>query len=213
MLACKIGDNEKAIKLLREIKLAKDFPEALLLLAEILRRENKFPEAMRTIKRFLESKPPKSVKEEANRLLIDLYLDTKDFPNARKISDSMRVSNPTNILNLVDAARISKLSGKSADAISLLNEAKDYIADSSLPRELLELADEFYFLEQFEDAASIYEKVIDRNLNTPLNRKLLNSYYRAGEIDEALNVCKNLRQKYGPLKHVSEMESAIYELC
>ncbi len=211
LLACKIGDNKKAIKLLREIKSAKDFPEALLLLVEVLRIENRFPEAMRTIKGFLESKPPKSVKEEANRLLIDLYLDTKDFPNARKISDSMRVSNPTNILNLVDAARISKLSGKSADAISLLNEAKDYIADSSLPRELLELADEFYFFEQFEDAASIYGKVIDQNLNTPLNRKLLNFYYRAGEIDEALNICKNLRQRYGPLKHVSEMESAIYE--
>jgi len=196
---------------LRKIKVAKDFPEALLLLVEVLRIENRFPEAMRTIKGFIKSKRPKSVKEEANRLLIDLYLDTKDFPNARDISDSMRISNPTNILNLVDAARISRLSGKSADAISLLDEAKKYITNSSLPKELLEFADEFYFLEQFEDAASIYERVVDRNLDTSLNQKLLNSYYRAGEIDEALSICKNLRQKYGPLKHVSEMESAIYE--
>jgi len=211
LLAHKINDNRKAITLLKEILSIKQIPEVSLLLAEILRKEKKFPDTIGVINDLLESNPPKSSKEEANRLLIDLYLDTKDFANARRISDSMRVFNPTDILNLVDAARISRLSGRSADAILLLNEAKEYIADSSLPTELLELADEFYFFKQFEDAASIYEKVVDRNLNTSLNQKLLNSYYRAGKTGKALDICTALRQKYGPLKHVSEMESAIYE--
>jgi tetratricopeptide (TPR) repeat protein len=203
-------DNEKAIKLLKGISFAKETPEATLLLAEVLRKENKPSEAISILIEFLQIELPKQIEEGVDRLLIQLYVDTKDFENARKISDSMQASDPINVSNLVDAARILRFSGKSADAISLLNEAKKYTIDSSSFR-LLELADEFYSLEQFEDAANIYEKIVDKNLDTPLNHKLLNSYYRAGKIDKALKICQNLHQKYGPLKYISEMESAIYE--
>lgn len=210
LLAYKSDDNEKAIELLKGILLAKETPEAALLLAEVLRKENKSPEAISILIKILQTELPKEIKEGVNRSLIQLYIDTKDFENACKISDSMRSSDPTNISNLVDAARISRFSGKSTDAISLLNEAKKYTIVSSSFR-LLELADGFYFLEQFEDAADIYEKIVDKTLDTPLNHKLLNSYYRAGKIDKALKICQILHQKYGPLKYISEMESAIYE--
>ena len=210
LLAYRSDDNEKAIELLKGILLAKETPEAALLLAEVLRKENKSQEAISILIKILQTELPKEIKEGVNSSLIQLYIDTKDFENACKISDSMRVSDPTNISNLVDAARILRFSGKSTDAISLLNEAKKYTIGSSSFR-LLELADGFYFLEQFEDAADIYEKIVDKTLDTPLNHKLLNSYYRAGKIDKALKICQILHQEYGPLKYISEMESAIYE--
>lgn len=211
LLAYEIGDNEKAITLLKGILSVKETPEAPLLLAEALHKENKSLEAISIINKLLRNKPPKPLKEEANRLLIQLYVDTEDFEKARKISDSLRALDPTNILYLVDAAQVSRFSGKSADAIALLNEAKRYITASSSPGQLLELADEFYSLEQFEDAAKIYKKIVDKTLDTPLTHKLLNSYYRAGETGKALNMCQILHNKYGPLKYISEMESAIYE--
>src|SRR3990172_8485362 len=211
ILAYESKDNLKAVDLFKKILTARETPEASLLLAEALRKESKFPEAKGIIEEFLQMDVPNSLKEEANRMLINLYIDSKDFVNAKKISDSLRASNPTNILNLVYAGRISRFLGKSDDAVSLLKEAEKYIISSSTFREILAVATEFYSLEQFEDAAKNYEKVVNKSLDTPLTRELLNSYYRAGELGKALDICQALRNKYGPLKYVSEMESAIYE--
>ena len=211
ILAYESKDNLKAVDLFKKILTARETPEASLLLAEALRKESKFPEAKGIIEEFLQMDVPNSLKEEANRMLINLYIDSKDFVNAKKISDSLRASNPTNILNLVYAGRISRFLGKSDDAVSLLKEAERYIIGSSTFREILAVATEFYSLEQFEDAARNYERVVNKSLDTPLTRELLNSYYRAGELGKALDICQALRNKYGPLKYVSEMESAIYE--
>ena len=41
--------------------------------------------------------------------------------------------------------------------------------------------------------------------------QILNSHYQVGEIGKALEVCKTLHQKYGPLEYVSEMEAVIYD--
>lgn len=211
ILAYESNDNLKAIDFLKTILTSRETPEASLLLAEALRKEGKFPEAKSFIEEFLKMDVPNPLKEEANRILMNLYIDSKDFVNAKKISDSLRTSNPTNILNLVYAGRISRFLGESDDALSLLQEAEKYIISSSTFREILAVATEFYSLEQFEDAARIYERIVNKSLDAPLTRELLNSYYRSGELGKALEICQALRKKYGPLKYVSEMESAIYE--
>ncbi|MGB7290549.1 MAG: tetratricopeptide repeat protein [Thermodesulfobacteriota bacterium] len=211
ILAYETNDTLKAIDLLKKIQTAKETPEASLLLAKALRKVDKFLDAKEIIEEFLQRDLPNSLKEEANRALINIYLDCKDFESAKKISDFLRASNPTNILNLVYAGRVSRFVGKSEDAISILEEAEKYLTDSSTFREIREVASEFYSLEQFEDAARAYEKIVDKSLDTSLTRELVNAYYRAGELSKALDVCQALREKYGPLRYVSEMESAIYE--
>ena len=40
---------------------------------------------------------------------------------------------------------------------------------------------------------------------------MIKSYYGAGEIGKALEICQKLREKYGPLENISEMEVVIYE--
>ncbi|MGD2248289.1 MAG: hypothetical protein PVF58_07760 [Candidatus Methanofastidiosia archaeon] len=211
LLASDNGDNEEAIQLLKNIQHAEETPEAPLLLAIVLRKEKKFKEAIEVINKFLGSNPPESTEKRANRILIQLYVDNENFENARIISDSMRASDPENIIDLVIAAYICRMSGKNTEALSFLNEAKTHITDSSPFDDLIELADEFYYLEQFEEAANIYERIVDTALDTPLTRRILNSYYQAGEIGKALEICQSLSQKFGPLEFVSEMEAAIYE--
>jgi hypothetical protein len=76
---------------------------------------------------------------------------------------------------------------------------------------LLEIADGFYDIEEFEEALLMYERIVDKALNTPLSRRLLNSYFRAGMLDKALDICQVLYQKFGPAEYIAEMESAIYE--
>ena len=214
ILSCKSNNNQKAKELLKRILFSKETPEASLLLAEILREENNengFREAIRIIKEFLKNNSQTSLQEDANRLLIELYIASKDFEKAKYISDSMRALDPTSILNLVDAARISKFYGKKENAISLLKDANGYINDYSSFKQLLAVANEFYSLDDFENAANIYEKIANKDSDSFLTRRLVISYYRSGKTGQALQICQSLRKKYGPLKYASEMESAIYE--
>ena len=114
------------------------------------------------------------------------------------------------VLNLVDAARISRATGANDEALSQLKEAYNYAQDSEVFQEIMELANELYIYEQFEEAASLYEKLANTDLNSQLTQFLLNSYYFSGERKKTLDICQVLREKYGVLKHISEMEFLIY---
>jgi tetratricopeptide (TPR) repeat protein len=211
MLAREGKDNKKAEMLLKNIINAPETPEASLLLAVVLLEEKRPNEAIAILDEFLQRSISIPFRIEANRLLIQAHIDYRNFKEARRISDFSRSSDPVNILNLADAARISKADAKSQEAIDLLREAMRYVNESSTFGELYELANALYSLEQFEDVANIYERIADKSMDSPLTRRLLNSYYRSGERGKALHICQNLRKKHGPLKYVSEMESAIYE--
>lgn len=212
MLFHEKSENQKAISLLKEIVENGGLPEASLLLGEVLREEDKIPEAIQITKKFLEGDCDEVIREEAQRLLIRLHIDDKDTSSARDISSSLLTKNPSKISYLVDAAAIEIASQKRDEAISLLRKANNQIDSSTTPRQLLEIADGLYDIEEFEEASLIYERVVDKTLNTPLSRRLLNSYYRAGMLDKALEICcQVLNQKYSPTEYMTEMESAIYE--
>ncbi|MFH1883151.1 MAG: hypothetical protein ABIL62_10620, partial [Planctomycetota bacterium] len=211
MLLHEKNENQKAIDLLKEIIETGTLPEASLLLGEILREENKFPEAVEIVNKLLKGDCDKVIREEAQRLLIRLHTDAKDFASAKDALSSLLSKDPTNIAYLVDAAGIAKMSGERDEALSLLTKAKSHIGASVTHRQLLEVADGFYEIEEFEEAALIYERIVDNTLNTPLSRRLLNSYYRAGMLGKALDICQVMHQKFGPTEYIAEMESAIYE--
>jgi len=211
LLAYENKDSKKAIDLLKKIQFDAETPEAPLLLAEILHDEKRPGEAIPIISDFLKNHPEHPYYEDARRLLIELYIDIKDFKSASEISDEMRAASSTNILNLIDAAKISKNIGNSEAALSLLKESIKYINKDTTFRELLSVANELYFIEQFEEAANIFAKIANKNNNSSITRRLLYSYYRSGETGLALEICQSLREKYGPLEFVSEIESVIYE--
>jgi len=211
MLAHEGQDNEKSIALFKKILDAPETPEAPLMLAEVLLDEKHPDEAVTVILHFLETSSPRPLRAEANRLLIQAYIDLKNFQEAQKISDSSHAADPNGVLNLVDAARISRFSGSSEDAIALLREAAKYVTDSTPFREVYPLANELYSLEQFDDAAKLYETLADKKVDSPLTRRLLNCYYRSGEKGKALEICRSLEKQYGPLRYVSEIQSAIEE--
>ena len=211
LLAHETGDSKKAIELLRRIQSAPETPEVPLLLSEILYDSNQPQEAIQILLDFLKSHHDHPHFEDANRLLLQLYLAVRDAESAAKISATMRASQPASILNLVDAAKIAKFQGDSAVAVSLLQEADKYITDSTTFRELLTLANELFDLEQHDLAARLYSRMTVKENDSPLTRRLLYSYYRSGKMDLALQICQELRRQSGPLRFVSEIESVIYE--
>ena len=210
LLAFDQGEYKSAIEFLEAIQSAPETPQAPILLATALLEDKRFNEAITTLNNFLVTPPPSELQENANRLLLRIYIADQNFDEARQISTAMREASPTSILNLVDAARISKATGAKDEALFLLKEAYNYARNSDAFPEIVELADELCIYEQFEKAATLYEKFADTSLNSQLTERLLYSYYHSGERKKALDICQSLREEYGPLKNISEMEFFIY---
>ena len=202
---------ESTIESLEKIQSSPEVPEAPILLANSLRVCERFEEATKTLNDFVVTNPPLKLKTDAERLLVNIYIAEKRFEEAQNISTSMRESSPISISNLVDAARISSAIDKHDEARSLLKEAHKYAQDSEPSLDIVELADELYKHEQFKAAATLYAKLADTSQDSELTQWLVKSYYEAGEIGKALEICRELRAKYGVLKDISMIEYWIYE--
>ena len=211
ILAFEQGEKESAIEFLEKIQSGQEACEAPILIAIALLSSERYDEAITTLDNFLQTNPSAESQEEANRWLVRIYTEDGRFEDAERISKVMRESSPRNILNLVEAARLSRASGNSDEALSLLREAYDCAQNSESLLEIVELADQLYINKQFREAAILYEKIADPSLNSEWTRSLLKSYYNAGEIGKTLELCQQLRVKYGPIENVSKIEFEIYE--
>ena len=211
LLAVEQEDKEDAIEFLEKIQSVPEASEAQILIATILSSEERFDEAIATLSTLLQTDLSPELQEEANRWLVRIYIDDGRFEEAERISTAVREASPENILDLIEAARISKATGKQDEALSHLKKAYNYAQNSHEFLEIAELADQLYIHELFEEASVLYEKLSDTSLNSEWTRGLLKSYYNAGEIGKALELCQQLRAKYGLLKNVSWTEYNIYE--
>ena len=211
ILAFEQGEKESAIEFLEKIQSGPEASKAPILIAIALVSSERCDEAIVTLNNFLQTNPSPELQEEVNRWLVHIYIDDKRFEEAERISTAMRESSPENILALVEAARLSKATGKQAEALSHLKEAYDYAQNSEEFLEIAELADQLYIHELFKEASMLYEKIADTSLNSEWTQWLLKSYHNAGEIGKALELCQGLRAKYGLLENVSWIEYNIYE--
>ena len=212
ILAFEQGEKESAIEFLEKIQSGPEASEAPILIATALSSEKRFDEAITTLNNFLQTNPSPESQEEANRWLVRIYTEDERFEDAERISTAMRKVSPENILDIVEAARISKATGKQDEAFSHLKKAYNYAQNSHEFLEIAELADQLYIHELFKEASVLYEKLADPSLNSEWTQWLLKSYYNAGEIGKALELCRKLREKYEePLENVSKIEYDIYE--
>ena len=211
LLAFECGDILKAVELLEKIQSAPKVPEAPIILANILFAGERLNEAITKLNDFLQTDSSPELEEKARRLLINVYIADKRFDDALEISIAMRESTPMSIANLVDAARIYSANEKREEAISLLKEAYNYVQDGAEFLDIVMLADQLYIHDQFKEAATLYEKLADTSQNSQLTQWLVQSYYNSGEFAKALEICQKLREQYGPLENISEMEVVIYE--
>ena len=186
LLALKQGDYHGSIGYLETIQSAPETPEAPILLANILLVVERLEEAITKLNEFLMTDPKATLREEANRVLIKIYITDGDFDKAREISKTLRDSRPKGVLPLVDAAQISNATGNRDEALSLLEEAYGYAQNSEEFQEITELSHELYIFKEFDKAAKLYEKIADTRLNSQWTRRLLDSYYQSGERKKTL---------------------------
>ena len=205
------GDNEGAIEFLEKIHSTPEKSKAQIMIASALFFSKRYDEAITKLNNLLTTELSSELKDEANRWLVRIYIDTERFEEAERILTILKESSPTSILNFINAAQISNGTGNREEAISFLKEAYEIAKNCEASIEIVELADELFDHRQFIEAATLYEKLADTSQNSQFTIGLLASYYNAGERGKALEICQKLREKYGPLENISEREVMIYE--
>ena len=211
ILAFEQGNQEDTVEFLERIRSEPETFEAQIMTASILFGSKRYDEAVTKLNNLLTTNLSSELKDEANRWLVRIYIDTKRFEEAERILTTLQESSPTSLLNFINAAQISNGIEKREEAISFLKDAYEIAKNCEASIEIVELADELFDHQQFIEAATLYEKLADTSQNSQLTVGVLASYYNAGEIGKALEICQELRKIYGPLENISEREVMIYE--
>jgi tetratricopeptide (TPR) repeat protein len=84
-------------------------------------------------------------------------------------------------------------------------------SDSQRQRISFELAEYYYHIENWAEAARFFSQVLDTTRNDNLVRKYLLSLYKAGSYREALVLSQRLRGDGDAIPFVSEIEARILE--
>lgn len=211
ILAFEQGNQEDAVEFLERIQSEPETFEAQIIIANILFGSKRYDEAITRLNNLLTTNLSSELKDEANRWLVRIYIATKRFEEAERILTTLQESSPTSLLNFINAAQIANGTEKREEAISFLKDAYEIAKNCEASIEIVELADELFDHRQFIEGATLYEKLADTSQNSQLTVGLLASYYNAGEIGKALEICQKLREKYGPLENISDREVIIYE--
>lgn len=202
------GDYKEAKEILTE--LYTEIPEAPLIHAALLHSQKEYDASIEILNNFLSETHPSELIKRANEQLMESYALNKDIGNAKRIHEILYDPNSNDINGLINESRISKLCGNK-DYIDILKNAKNQINIDTPVKDLINLAYELFYNGVLLDAAEIYEKIVNKDLDSELTRRLIDCYYRSGEIGKALEICEKLRENYSrPLEYVSNVEIAIY---
>lgn len=211
MLAYEKGDKVQAIHYLQRINSNQNIPEALLLTACFMMEEGRFTEAKEVLEQVQSNSSGEEFKTELKRLQLQLYLEIRDYENASQISQSLLDEEPDNILNLIGRIHLLLRTSSEENVQVWIERAKASLNVRTDSREHLAFAELLYALKYYRDAAEVYERFVDKTLNNQLTYRLLNAYYYAGNYEAALDLCQQLLSQHGPIIHVSEMATFLYQ--
>jgi tetratricopeptide (TPR) repeat protein len=210
-LAYESNDIQEAIGLLERITESEDTPEAPISLANILRDLGEYDRAIETANNFLKQNPNSPLLDAAHRIITRSYVESRNAEKAIEIFNLIQEKESKGLTDLINAATIASFLDEKSITIKILREAKSKINASTLKIQILELADIFYSIGEFGDAASLYEVITDSSLDTHYSRTLIRSYYHSGQYRKALNCCQILRKNHNISIDLWEIELSIQE--
>jgi len=211
LLAIDMHDEEKAIDLLKGVIEKTDKVDIHLMLAEIeIKREN-YNEAEIIINNLLKNEIEEMWKAESYLLLARIFKKLKKFERILEIANELMGDNFKNLLSKIYALRMFEMiddKEKSSETIAII---ESLINEKTIKIDKLAFADELYSLSYFDQALKYYSQIVDVNINNALTYRLIACYYQTGDYGKTLELCKKLREKYGIIPDITEIEVGIYE--
>lgn len=206
-----LNRTEEAESELRKLHDPKSPDKASLMFADVLRMNGELEEAEKVAKGFLASEQSAELQRDANGLLIQTYIDGGKFLEASKKLTTLLEKNEKDIGYLMDAANVERLQGNIDASLIYVQRAEEALEENSPFIAIRRVADGYYSLGKFKEAASLYEHLTDKKAPTNTVQRLLNCYYQIGRHKDALEICRTVKEASGPLSFIAEVESDIYE--
>jgi predicted Zn-dependent protease len=204
------NDKDESIKLLTELLGSAEDSRARVMLSERYMEKEEFDTALKIIEPLLANGTKDYMQHSVYLIAISAYIQLGKNDEAKELIGRIK-KNDTPLFTLIMEARLSKQTGDTDNAAALLKNALGSVNSSSPTDELSLLADALYGVELYQEASEAYEKFIDPEIFSPMSKRLLNSYYRAGRHKEALELSKLINDKGGSDEYTTEMESSIHE--
>jgi transcription elongation GreA/GreB family factor/predicted Zn-dependent protease len=205
------GEFEKVVSLFEGKLSTETEVGSLILYFEALRKLGRVANAIMELNEFLDQNPHFENKNNLEELLVYSYLDSGRYDEAQELAESMLKEDPVDIQKIISLARVMRKLGDKDSSTFLLKEAKNKISDSSKFPDLMALANEFLRAELFEESCEVYEAFVDTSQLTELTHRMVEAYYRYGDLEKTLEICKSLRKRFGPIVHITQIEIAIYD--
>lgn len=111
----------------------------------------------------------------------------------------------------IQLARLKIRIGEINEALKSLQSAERNLSRQFREMELLEVADTYYDVDRFLDAARCYKQIVEETTHPNILEKLVHCLYKGGETNEALLYCDKIVLKHGLTKHLVEVKGSILE--
>jgi hypothetical protein len=141
--------------------------------------------------------------------LLWAYSQLSDFQKSGSIINKLRSVYPNDPEVLSVIARQRNREGNQEEAMALWSEAHAY-ASGDLKRFIaLQLADAYYFANDFAKAAGLYETLADLTTLNDLSKRYVLCLFNSGAHKDAYNLAKSLRGTGDPIPVVSQIEAKV----
>lgn len=212
LLEYELGHYPLAESLAKQVIWSPSTPNALWVYLSSLRKQRKFEEGIKKITEFLIEQKSREQEDILYHFLIAFNFDKgkENYYIAKSIATSRFEENEKDITRAIQLAKVLGYIGELEEFNLLISKIKDLYEDSLPPILQLDIAELFFKSQNFEDAVSIYEKIIDSSQDTPFTHKLIDALYFGGFHKRALEICQLLHSIHGLLPHSSYIELAIY---
>ncbi len=204
------GENEEAIKIFSTITNFELHSDVPISYAICLHNTSKTNEAIKILNDFIYLNIQNHFQRSAVGLILDIYIQTKQYPEALKLLESNSNFFGDDNNSLLYKSRVLFYNGEVETAKEILNKVITNFKDDDL-RISVFIANVLEEQNRKEEAIDFYLKSIDLNQNNEFTNRMAWLYIEINRKDKALEIYRNLRDRYGVIKGVTRNEISIIQ--
>jgi|GEM_PF-5314131 len=210
LLALDMNDFVESERFLKKIPEEEMTFEGHIMLAESLRFQGRYDEAIQEISKMA-CVSDEGYRFDVQRLLIHILLDKGDLDIAANQAEQS-LEKCRNIDSLADRVRVFLQENDIKQATKLLEEAESLLADNTPDRMKLDLAMLWYELKRYDKSSPYLESLNPIVKDTFITKKLIYSYFFEGKENKTLHICEKLRENCGIVYYAAEIEGNLLEI-
>jgi tetratricopeptide (TPR) repeat protein len=206
------GKADEAIECLQKLSSDETIDGPFISIAHAYREKKEYGKVAELLAPYWKPSPSGRQQLIIADMLLSAYHHLNETGKVAEVLDGLRRERPDDPDALALISRQLMREGKKAEANGQLLIALGKVSsDSQRQRISLELAEYYYHIENWAEAARFFGQILDTSHNDGLVRKYLLSLYKAGSYREALALSQRLRGEGNAIPFVSEIEARILE--